>query len=1121
MTTQCADCGFQNHDRARFCESCGISLHERCPNCNATVRADQKFCRQCGATLPSQKRNTGRPHAPRHIAEQIVGAVGSLEGERKVVTLLFADVANSTALIRDLDVEEANRILEPTLDRMIKAVDRYEGTVTQTAGDGIMAIFGAPVAHEDHAVRACYAALDMQEALRLFAADVRRDFGLLLQVRVGINSGPVVVKLIFQEGDVSVDYRAVGLTTHLAARVQSLAAPGTILLTRDTFALAKGFVRVGPFELLSIKGIDTQVEVCELTGVNTRMRIQARAARGLSKFVGRQDEMEMLARAGTQARSGHGQVVALVGEAGVGKSRIYWEFTHSPEMQGWLVLEAGSVSYGKATSYLPLVDLLTRYFEIQSRDDERRVRERISGKLFALGEKSLLAQMPLFLGALGWGESDDTWKSLAPAERQRELFGALQHLLMRESHEQPLCLVFEDLHWLDAETQAFLDMLVDSISAAKVLLLVNFRPEYESHWAKRSWYSQARIAPLLGVSADELLDSLLGSSQELTAIKETLVAVTEGNPLFLEESVRSLIESGALAGGPGQWRPIGPLPRNFVPESIQALLAARIDRLEPRLKELVQCAAVIGNDVPQALLGLVMGLPKHELERGMRELKAAEFVYEKTLFPETEYTFKHSMTREVAYSSLLRERRRLLHAQVAKASVELAAGRVDEQVERVAEHAEQGQLWPMAVTYLQRAGERAFGLYANAEAAGYFERALKALWNLPTSRTTLEQAVDLRFEQRNALIALCELDRIRQSLEEIAPILADLNDKGRSARYAAFMCNHHFLAGEQRRAIEVGETGLRLARESGDSRLAAELLYRVAQSYHLLGENQTAIDLLERSIESTVEQRERAPLELSVIPAVSNRMWLVSILAERGDFREGMRHAKRALEIAEQAQHPLSEVLGWLAVGHLLRRKGELDGAIGALERGMALSERYSLPMWHFRLVSSLGLAYAHRGRLTEGLALTAQALDSADKFGVIVDQPMMHLHMGEAFLLAGKIDQAIDHGTLAIRIALAHSNKRDEPWARFLVARAHWISSRSGTSEMVEELQSALRLATECGANPLVALGQSVLAMVQDERGNKAEAERLRAAAGALYTRLDMRPLPLEPLVAASLATT
>jgi class 3 adenylate cyclase/tetratricopeptide (TPR) repeat protein len=1116
---KCEFCGADNNERARYCGACGLSLHERCPNpkCRAGIRAHQKFCSECGAPLGTVQGSLATVQTSRQVADLILRS-----GERKIVTLLVADVADSTALIGGLDAEEADRILEPTLERMMKAVERYEGTIAWTAGDGIMGIFGAPIAHEDHAVRACHAALEMQEAMRSLASEVRREFGRLLQVRVGINSGPVVAKLMVQEGDVSLDYRAVGLTTHVAARLQSLAAPGAILLSRDTFALAKGFVRVGPFEQFTIKSIPDPIEVCELNGINTRMRIQARAARGLSKFVGRKDEMEMLARAAAQAQSGHGQVVALIGEAGVGKSRVFWEFTHSSAMKGWLVLDAGSVSYGKATSYLPLVDLLTRYFEIKGRDDERRVREKISGKLFALGEKKLLAQMPLFVGTLGWGDSDDTWKNLAPAERQRELFSALKNLLIRESQEQPLCVVFEDLHWVDDETQSFLDTLVESIPAARVLLLVNFRPdEYKIRWGEKSCYSQARIDPLPPASVDELLEALLGSDPELDSTKKRLVSVTQGNPLFLEEYVRSLIESGALAGSPGQWRPTGPFPAVSVPQSIEAILAARIDRLQPELKEIVQCAAVIGNDVPRALLEAVTALPQDKLERGVRELQAAEFLYEKTLFPEIEYTFKHSITREVAYSSLLKERKKTLHANVARAFLEVAAGRFEEHVERIAEHAKKGELWPMAVEYLQRAGEKAFGLYANIEASKYFADAVSALGNLPKSRPTLEQAVDLRFELRNALIALCELGAIHKCLLEVEPIVAELHDKERSARHAAFRSNHHFLAGEQRRAIEFGEVGLRLVRDGGDPRLEGELLYRIGQSYHLLGDNRQAIELLTQSIQVTVEQRERYRFELSVIPAVVNRTWLVSVLAECGDFTSCIQHAKRALEIAEDAQHPLSQVLGWLAIGHVFRRKGELNGAVQALERGMAISDRYALPMWRLRLVSSLGVAYAYSGRLAEGLQLAEQALTGAETMGLMVDQPMLHVHLGQALLLAGRIDDAIAHGQRAFEIALAHDDKGGQAWASFVIGRAHWVSGRGALDEAAMQLDSALRLAIACEARPLTAFCQTTLGNIQGRRGNKTKAQEITGAADAIYAELDMRPLPLEPMRAGSPATT
>ncbi|HYX46791.1 MAG TPA: AAA family ATPase [Sphingomicrobium sp.] len=1106
MRNACAKCGFQNDERALFCESCGCALNNRCPSCGSVARAEQKFCGDCGAYLAGVSSPIARIRTPRHLAEQILGTTLSADGERKIVTLLFADIANSTLLIRDLDAEEANRILEPALDRMTEAVHRYEGTITQSAGDGVMGIFGAPIAHEDHAVRACYAALDMQEAMRAFAAEVRRKYGALLQMRVGLNSGLVVVKVRYQEGDISVDYRAVGLTTHIASRVQSLAAPGTIVLTRDTFALAKGFIRVGPFEHVTLRGIEEPIEICELTGVNTRMRIYARAARGLSKFVGRDAEMGMLANAAERAKAGKGQIVALVGEAGIGKSRVFWEFTRSAEMQGWHVLDAGSVSYGKATSYLPLVDLLVRYFEIPSRDDERRVRERISGKLLALGDETLLAHMPLFLGVLGCGHNDDTWKKLAPAERQRELFSALRELLLRESERQPLCLLFEDLHWIDAETQAFLDTLVENVAAAKILLLVNFRPEYKSRWTGKPWYSEARIERLVASNADDLLDSLLGSSADLAPIKQTLIRVTEGNPLFLEECVRSLIESGALAGGAGQWRLIAPLPSAFVPRSVQAILAARIDRLQPHLKELVQCAAVIGNDVPQALLAAVLRIPQPELERGMRELKAAEFLYEKSLFPETEYTFKHAMTREVAYASLVRERRRMLHAQVAEAILNLSDGRLDESVERLAEHAEQGQLWSVAVEYLQRAGEKAFGLYANAEAAAYFDSALKALENLPPNRAKLEQAVDLRFELRNALMPLSELGRIRDCLEKVEPLIAELGDPTRGARLASFRCNDHFLAAEQRRALQWGENGLGLARQSGDRRLEPELLQRVGQCYHVLGDHRRGAELIAQSIIATADYRDRDRFDLSVLPPVGNRAWLTVVLTELGNFGDAVDHAKRAVEIAEQARHPLSEVVGWFALGHALRRKGELDGAITALERGLALSDRHTLPLWRLRALSALGIAYAYSGRLAQGTELTRQALEGADKIRLVVDQPLLREHYARTLLLAGRNAEALVHGKRALDQALQEENRRDEPWARLLLAQA-MEQPRDG----IAELERALSVARCCDAKPVIAYCEGLRAVLHDRSDNANLARECATVAGRLYASLAMRPVLLE----------
>ena len=476
------------------------------------------------------------------------------------------------------------------------AVHRYEGTVNQVMGDGIMALFGAPIAHEDHAVRACYAALAMQEAIRRYSEEVRRGHGIEVQIRVGLNSGEVVVRAI--GNDLHMDYSAIGQTTHLAARMEQLAPPGSIRLTADTLRLAEGWVQVTPLGPVPVKGLSAPVEVCELVGAGpARTRLQAFAARGLTPFVGRQAELAALHQALEQAEAGHGQVVAVIGEPGVGKTRLFHEFTHASRTQGWLLLESSSTSYGKATPYLPVIDLLKAYFQIEDRDDGRRMREKLTGRLLTL-DPALGPTLPAFLALLEVPVEDPAWQALDPAQRRQRTLDALKRLLLRESQVQPLLLVFENLHWIDAETQVFLDGLVESLPAARLLLLVNYRPEYQHGWRNKTYYTQLRLDPLPPASAETLLHSLLGDDAGLEPLKQRLIERTQGNPFFLEESVRTLVETQVLVGDQGAYRLARALPSIQVPATVQAVLAARIDRLPPEEKQLLQTAAVIGTEVP-------------------------------------------------------------------------------------------------------------------------------------------------------------------------------------------------------------------------------------------------------------------------------------------------------------------------------------------------------------------------------------------------------------------------------------------------------------------------------------------------------------------------------------------
>ena len=599
-------------------------------------------------------------YTPPYLAEKILTSRSALEGERKQVTVLFADLKGSMELLADRDPEEARQLLDPVLERMMAAVHRYEGTVNQVMGDGIMALFGAPLAHEDHAVRACYAALAMQAAVKQYAAEVQRAHGVPVQIRVGLHAGEVVVRAI--GSDLHMDYTAVGQTTHLAARMEQMAMPGSILLTQAVLSLAEGYVQVTPLGPMPVKGLAAPVDVFELVGASgIRRRLQATAARGLTRFVGRDMEFAALVQALERAGAGHGQVVAVVGEAGVGKSRLVYECVHSHHTQGWRVLESASVSYGKATPYFPVLDLLRRYAHLDEGDDPRTIRAKVTGQLLTLDE-TLQDAIPPLLALLDVLPDDSPFLTFDPPQRRQRTLAALKRVLLRESQVQPVLVVFEDLHWIDTETQALLDSLVESLPTARLLLLVNYRPEYQHGWGSKTYYAQLRLDPLPPASADVFLQALLGDAPGLEALKPLLVARTAGNPFFLEESVRTLVESGVLVGERGTYRLAQALASIQVPATVQAVLAARIDRLPPEAKHLLQTAAVIGHEVPLPLLQAIADLPEAVLHRGLAQLQAAEFLYETRLFPERELMFKHALTHEVAYGSLLQERRRTLHA---------------------------------------------------------------------------------------------------------------------------------------------------------------------------------------------------------------------------------------------------------------------------------------------------------------------------------------------------------------------------------------------------------------------------------------------------------------------------
>jgi class 3 adenylate cyclase/tetratricopeptide (TPR) repeat protein len=1085
---------------------CGAGLAKSCGQCGTELPGQAVYCFACGqpvgASTSAPRFAAPEAYTPRHLAEKILTSKAALEGERKQVTVLFADLKGSMELLADRDPEEARKLLDPVLERMMEAVHRYEGTVNQVMGDGIMALFGAPLAHEDHAVRACYAALRMQESVKKYADEVRRTHAAMVKIRVGLNSGEVVVRAI--GSDLHMDYTAVGQTTHLAARMEQLADPGAIVITPETLALAEGYVEVKSLGPVPVKGLAEAVEVYEVTGAGpARTRLQASTRRGLTRFVGRDAELEQLRRAQQLAGDGHGQVAAIVGEAGVGKSRLVYELTHSHRLQGWLTLESASVSYGKATSYLPVVELLKGYFKIQDRDDLREIREKVTGKLLTL-DRALEPTLPALLALLDVPADDVSWGSLDPGQRRQQILDAVRRLLLREAREQPLLLIFEDLHWIDGETQALLDSLVESLGSARLLLLVNYRPEYQHAWGSKTSYSQMRLDALPAESAGALLEALLGDDPGLAPLKQLLVR--RGNPFFLEETVRTLVETKALAGERGRYRLTQSVQTIQVPPTVQVMLAARIDRLPPEDKRLLQVASVIGKDVPFALLQAVAELPDTALRRGLDHLQAAEFVYEMGLFPDLEYAFKHALTHEVTYGGLLQERRRELHARVVEAIETLHRDRLGGEIERLAHHALRGELREKAVHYLRQAGLKAAARSAQ-EARVWFEQALGVLGALPESQAALEQAFEIRLELRPVLHQLGEVRQMLERLREAEAIAERLKDDRRRGRVCAFLTNVHKDLGELDEALVSGTRALGIAQALGDLELHILTTTYLAQAHYLRGGYEQAVELATDNLAALPADWVYEYFGLTAPASVYDRCWLVLSLAQLGRFAEAAEHEAEAIRLAEPTHHPFTIGMAHFAAGTIHPLKGDWAKARSLSGYEIAVLRTGNVVILLPYAVASSAWALAELGEASEALTRLREGerlLERHAARGIVGYLGWAYHSLGRACLLLGRLDRARRLGERAVESSPRHPG--------FVAHALHLLGDIATHPDRFDadtgeaHYREALALAEPRGMRPLVAHCHLGLGKLDRRTGKRQEAQEHLATATTMYREMDMR---------------
>jgi class 3 adenylate cyclase/tetratricopeptide (TPR) repeat protein len=1085
---RCSKCGAENPDRAKFCVECAAPFAQRCASCGAENPPNAKFCLECakplgsaGSALPSARESA---NSPIHVS---ASADGPLEGERKTVTALFADIKGSTELEQDLDPEEARAIIDPALKLMIDAAHHYDGYV-QSTGDGVFALFGAPVAHEDHPQRALYAAIRMQEEIRRYGDRLRREGRAPLAIRVGINTGEVVVRSIRTGGD-HTEYAPIGHTINLASRMQTLATPGSIAISEQTRKLVEGYFQLKALGPARLKGITEQVNVYEVTGLGPlRTRLQRSASRGYTKFVGREREMEALRHAAELAQQGHGQVVAAVAEPGVGKSRLFHEFK-AKNQSGWMVLEAVSFSHGKATAYLPLVDLLRSYFGIEDDDDVRKRREKVAGRI-ALLDRAHEDALPYVFGLLGLTEGEDPLAGMDVQTRRRRSLDHLKRILLRESLNQPLMVIFEDLHWIDEETQAFLNVLADSIGTAKILLLVNYRPEYSHQWNSKTYYTQLRLDPLGRESAGEMLDALVGvnapTDSQLAALKGLIIEKTDGTPLFMEEIVKSLIEEGALVRN-GAVKLTRPLDGLKIPPTVQGILHARIDRLAGAQKDLLQTLAVIGMEFPLALAREVVKKPDDELNQLLNNLQLAEFIYEQPAAGDIEYKFKHALTHDVAYNSMLSGRRKVLHERTGQTIEALYRERLDDHYTELAHHYLSSNNAAKAIQYLRLAAEQAAGRGAYAQALANVDPALKLLEALPDESERLRAELGVRLLEGRiapARYGMASLERVQicERVCELSERLGDTTAQFFGLLNLGFAYSNRF---EASRAQAIAKRLMELAEQNPTREMlpAAHLL--LGYSARFCGDLLQASSHFRNSMEG-FGPHSRGEAGFALVNLWANVPVMLALVQQvLGRPDEAVRLSDESLRRDRQLRHSFTLTVGFYNEGLLRYYRREPRVTRELAEAAMALAEEHGFRDFVTWGRALRGWAMTELGQTEQGVAELEAAASSGPNFLFISKSAML----AQVYLRIGRLDQALamaDEELARIERSGAHF---EEPELYRLKGEAILGRDSSATSEAKECFRRAIEIARSQSAKWWELRATTSLACLLRQQGKRDEA--------------------------------
>ncbi len=1101
---QCPRCRQSTPLDAEFCPQCGVKLLVGCWRCGTGNAIESRFCKKCGQSLAGPPAGEAAPHVytPPHLAEKILQTRAAIEGERKFITVLFADLKGSMEVLAGRDPEEIRRVLDGALRRMMGAVHRFEGTVNQVLGDGIMALFGAPLAYEDHAVRACHAALGIKSAVQRYAEGLAPEGAATLQIRIGLNSGLVVVRSI--GSDLHMDYTAIGETTHLAARMEQIASPDSICITEETWRLAQPFVSATLLGLRPIKGLANPIPVYELQAVRPALPGSQRfgGRRRASRFVGRERELHTLEQALESSMAGEACVLGIAGHPGVGKSRLCYEFTERCRSRSLPVWQARGVAHGRALPFLLLLDFLRDYFGIAPNGDglaaRRKIEERMPGS-----DAAFANDLALVLDVLGIADAPKP--AIAPEARQHQLMDAIKRIIRLETLNAFSVFILEDLQWLDSGSGLFVEALVDVVQTSRALLVVTFRSPYSAPWMQRSCYQQLPLPPLRRAAADELVHGLVGADASVAAITEEILARAGGNPFFIEELVQSLVESGHLRGSLGAYQATVKSLSPPLPATVQAVLGARIDRLADTEKEVLQTAAVVGKEFSAAVLQRVAGVSDELLEAALHRLSAGEFIVEQPT--EGLYGFRHPLTQEVAYQSQLLDRRKRLHADVARVLEELNPDRLDELAGLIAFHREAAGDAGAAATWCARAATW-IGPSNPAQATAYWAKVRELLAAQPESPTTTTlrilacgQLLNLGWREG---IAPEEAARYFGEASELARRAGDIRAHALvTAAYGRILTTR----GSADEYVAQVEAAHRLAETSNDASLRVTVLSVLCHAYRTAGRLRDAMVVNETALAQIQAVRELD----SRLLGFSAHLWLLGMrglfLTYFGQLEEARTELDDLSERVKTDRNLALQLLPSVAYTEIAALRGDEELSAHHASVARDLAERSASAYVKVYAYAAEGIARTINGRWSRAVEVLDEGLAFARRTNCGLEyEPRMLTELAEARLRMGEAQIAFETAREAVAVAIQRRSRVGECQAQLVLATSAMVLSGTARPSPAEAaLQRAEQLVHKTGADVYQAHVRAqrarLAALAGDpdaERHHREQAEQLFARLGA-----------------------